>query len=276
MLETPKAVDTNSNPPGWHPIHVYYGKMDHLVGDIDASQYWSDWQHPKDRKWMSQHGQDVAVMKVLDFPREGFFIDLAANDAVWASNTFTLEQKFGWKGICIEPNPIYWYRLSFRKCHALGTFVGANDGAEVEVALSDKSVHGPFGGIVGKDFDNKKSKETQKRYTASLRSILKRFNAPNVIDYMSLDVEGAEYYIMKDFPFEEYIFKVLTVERPNEELQALLKKHKYHFVYKINKRADDLYVHESILAQAQKNLKVRPEEIGSRTPKLPAAAFVAS
>ena len=56
--------------------------------------------------------------------REKFFVDLASNDAVTSSNTLLLEQN-NWRGLCIEPNPIYWYRLaSYRTCSVIGAMVG--------------------------------------------------------------------------------------------------------------------------------------------------------
>ena len=67
-----------------------------------------------------------------------FFVDLAANDALYLSNTFVLE-KNGWEGVCIEANPEYWYGLaSFRTCTIIGAAVGGkpeDDGLEVNFAL---------------------------------------------------------------------------------------------------------------------------------------------
>lgn len=48
----------------------------------------------------------------------------------------------------------------------------------------------------------------------TLEEVLDRFDAPSVIDYLSLNVEGAETYVMAGFPFHKYMFKVMTVERP--------------------------------------------------------------
>jgi hypothetical protein len=33
----------------------------------------------------------------------GFFVDLAAYDAVAYSNSYVLERDYGWSGICVEP-----------------------------------------------------------------------------------------------------------------------------------------------------------------------------
>jgi len=172
-------------------------------------------------KSYSQVGQDVLILKlvqkhVLSGGESGrYFIDLAANDAIELSNTFHLEQN-GWQGLCLEPNPIYWYGLSaFRNCLVLGSFVGGtDDGTEVNVSLSN----GVFGGIVGlskpnteNDLASKKMK-IEKRNLLTISTALSIANPPKVIDYLSLDVEGAEHIVMENFPFHEYKVRFATVE----------------------------------------------------------------
>jgi hypothetical protein len=265
LRDLPAALGTE----GWSPIHVYYGRRDLITDEIPEK-----WRlkgvakNENGDEWFGQHGQDVAVAKFFNFKRHGFFVDLAANDAVWASNTFALESNYGWKGICVEPNPYYWFRLSFRKCHAVGTFVGAKNLDEVNVRLSFSKAQGPYGGIVGGDFDNKKVKsdESQRRYTASLKHIFEIFSVPKVIDYISLDVEGAEEFIMGTFPFHEYRFLTMTVERPKEELRKLLQSHGMKFVMDF-KRGDTLWAHESVYSKGKALLDKNPEDIDAHKVK---------
>lgn len=266
-----KADSPGPLPAGFHPIYPYYGKFHHITDNIPETYWLQSSPNPNHRnkaeggQWFAQHGQDVAVAKFFNFKRSGFFVDLAANDAVWASNTFSLEQNFGWKGICIEPNPIYWYRLSFRNCHVIGSIVGGETNAEVDVVLGEAH-HGPYGGIVGNDFDNKKLNVKEKdptsvkRYTVSLLSVLQTFNAPKVIDYISLDVEGAETYIMSGFPFDQYRFLCLTIERPKDELKKLLESNGYIHVIDF-KRGDTLWAHESVYKEGKKWVSINPGEI---------------
>lgn len=261
------------NEPGWNPVHVFYGKMNHLIDEIPETWYLRDSpKHQNGLEWFGQHGQDVAVAKFLGMKTKGFFVDLAANDAVWASNTFALEYNFDWRGICIEPNPVYWYRLSFRKnCQIAGTIVGGPIMEEKQVNLpsDDIKAKAPFGGIIGKDFDNKNFKFAQPRYTASLVEILKKFKAPKMIDYLNLDVEGAEEYIMKDFPFHKpYTFKVITIERPNRVLKRKLESNGYKHVLDF-KRGDTLWAHKSVFNAGKKRLEEAGMEEAIRTHIMP-------
>ena len=51
----------------------------------------------------SINGINKKLDKYLNF-RDGFFVELGANDGLSQSNTFYLEKKLGWRGILIEPS----------------------------------------------------------------------------------------------------------------------------------------------------------------------------
>jgi hypothetical protein len=96
---------------GWTTIQVY--------SRFNASR-------PNDEIWHSQARQDELVLALLRNKTGGYFVDLAANDAVSLSNTYSLERYWGWKGVCIEPNPIYWHNLSaYRSCTKIAAVVGS-------------------------------------------------------------------------------------------------------------------------------------------------------
>ena len=219
---------------GWHSIEAFYGKSDHLERML-----------PQDLAWFSQVRQDEVVSRLLRGKRNGFFVDLAANDATSLSNTYSLEKKFGWNGLCIEPNPIYWANLTYRNCQVVAAVVGKERMEEVFFRFDV----GDHGGIVGDDFDNgkKHKRVSEPRYTVTLREILERFNAPKSIDYLSLDVEGAEEFIMKDFPMRDYKVSLMTVERPKEPLRALLEQNGYKYIKRLSSWGESLWAHESIM-----------------------------
>lgn len=174
-----------------------------------------------------------------------YFVDLAANDAMKRSNSLLLEHH-GWIGLCIEPNPIYWYRLaSYRTCTIVGAVVGGTtnqNGKEVDV----KFINGAYGGIVGDDMDNKKKddKTLEKRNLVSISTVFEETNVPHMIDYFSLDVEGAETLVMKDFPWHSYTFKFMTIERPKDELITMLNSHGYVKVMNVTSWGETLWIHK--------------------------------
>ena len=82
------------------------------------------------KKFVSQKGQDRwIIQEVFKGKRDGYFVDLAASDGVKINNTVLLEKHFGWKGVCIEPNPGFFKRLKQnRKCDVVNHVIdGEND-----------------------------------------------------------------------------------------------------------------------------------------------------
>jgi Methyltransferase FkbM domain len=214
---------------GWSPIHVFYGDESGLGA-------------PVDKKWFSQVHQDEVLMDLIG--PNGYFIDLASNDAMEFSNTLALE-RHGWNGLCIEPNPRYWYGLSHRKCTVVAALVGAT---KEKVPVKFRGVYGGILGKMDQKMANRKHEpdaEQEERYTAPIVEVLKKFNVPKEIDYLSLDVEGAEHLIMKNFPFETYHIKVMTVERPSKELRQLLDEKGFVFLKDLAWWGETLWAHKS-------------------------------
>lgn len=243
---TPSSLQGN----GWNPVHVFYGDTNQIQYHSSIS---NDYFHQV--SWYSQARQDEVVAALLRHKRGGYFVDLAANDPVKISNTYALETRLGWTGLCLEPNPTYWTGLAHRsKCHVIGAVVGARRMQQVKFRFPNKKA--PKGGIVGEDFDNKvevtanNAEDVRPRYTVSLSEILERFQAPALIDYLSLDVEGAEDLVMEGFPFDKYRITIITLERPSDALSKVLTRNGYQYLrlLKVNS-GDTLWVHESMVDQ---------------------------
>lgn len=199
------------------------------------------------REWVAQARQDEAIFTLLHNKSDGFFVDLAANDAILLSNTYSLEKR-GWEGICIEPNDYYWRNLThFRpNCRIVGAVVGSERNQPIYFYFAA----GDHGGIAGGGFDNgpKFIKDSSLAYTVTLHEILQRYRASMTddylkttstgkftIDYLSLDVEGAEAFILEGFPLNEYTIHLITVERPKEPLRVLLEAHGFEQILRLSR-----------------------------------------
>lgn len=60
-------------------------------------------------KSRSQIRQDLFVLSVLNFKKNGFFVDFGSTNGKSLSNTYLLEKEFGWQGILAEPARI-WHK----------------------------------------------------------------------------------------------------------------------------------------------------------------------
>lgn len=161
----------------------------------------------------SQLGQDLFVMTHLQ-KREGVFVELGAYDGVHHSNTLLLEQECGWGGFLIEGNPHLFAELEKNRIDAI----------TVNEVIAGREGHrkfyegGSYSGILDTMPEDFRTEHLRRRntltevYTTTLGRVLQKYKAPYELDYLSLDVEGAEYEILKSLELEPYSFKVITVE----------------------------------------------------------------
>ena len=80
--------------------------------------------------------------------------------------------------------------------------------------------------------------------TDTLMNILDKANAPKFIEYLSLDTEGTEFEILKNFDFSKYKFGLVDIEHNNIEptrthIRELLLKNGYTYIGE--NRWDDCY-----------------------------------
>jgi hypothetical protein len=219
-------------------------------------------------KYHGQSKQDIAIVEIFHEKENGYFIDLAANEwQVW-SNTYVLEYFYHWKGICIEASPQYITPLlANRKCKLF-----VNPVSEKANEIIKFHMHKGESGIIGNEdtteLDNKATtfdpKTDLELVTTTLMDILDFAKAPSVIDYLSLDIEGAEYFAMKGFDFSRYTILLMTIERPKPKLHYLLIQHGYRFLYQNSEWGDCFYVHHTI----PEFVKIMNDLYGSKGPQM--------
>ena len=211
-----------------------------------------------------QLGQDMwVIFRALPFKKKGFFLDLAASDGVRYSNTYVLEKLFDWEGICIEPNPIFHKKLRKARHCIIDYSIVSDKSEKVDFRIDNRM----FGGIVAEDtLNNYRNCGKYGKYVkqpgvitataCTLTEVLDYHNAPKIIDYFSLDVEGCETRVIKGFDFNKYSFNCITIERPTLEIHQILLKNSYVFVK--NNEFDAYYVHKTLLTKSK--IKCKPFE----------------
>ncbi|MDG1241716.1 MAG: FkbM family methyltransferase [Opitutae bacterium] len=193
----------------------------------------------------SQAGQDLWVHAEL-YPqrKRGFFIEIGAVDGIQLSNTYMLEKHLDWRGICIEANPTSFESLKKNRTSKCVHACLDDKEHEVDFALNDL-----IGGIVDNELDNTPAEHGSGKVirlkTKTLNQVLQEAGAPKEIHYMSIDVEGAEERVLRNFDFEAYQINAITVERPTPSLRKLLADKGYIIVKEIC-GLDCFYVHESL------------------------------
>jgi FkbM family methyltransferase len=126
------------------------------------------------------------------------------------------------------------------------------------VAVGDKagsaefSVGGVLSGLTAVVTDPQRNLHAKKakkfmRTTVEVRNLADVFrenDVPDVIDYLSLDVEGGEIDILKTFPFQEYCVRNISIETNFQagvatEIHRILLAHGYQF--HAHNEFDDFY-----------------------------------
>ncbi|WP_201223648.1 FkbM family methyltransferase [Halochromatium roseum] len=185
---------------------------------------------------MSQLGQDLWVLERTGGKRGGFFVEFGATDGVLLSNTWLLEQRFGWRGLCAEPNPGFYRQLQAnRHCTVSAACIGAHTGDQVAFVLSDA-----YGGSLAYAHDDqhgpkrdayRDAGQVVTLETISLDDFLKQHQAPREIDYISIDTEGSEYEILSAFPFDDWQVQLFTIEHNfterRQDIRRLMEEHGY-------------------------------------------------
>lgn len=177
----------------------------------------------------SQLGQDLWVLKKLDYKEHGFFVEFGATDGVLLSNTFLLEKEFNWTGLCAEPNPEFFDDLkNNRMCIVDDACISGESGKHVEFVTARE--FGTIRDYVDSDMhaDRRKAYETVggtiNLTTISLDDFLLKHNAPRDIDYISIDTEGSEFNILSTFPFDDWNVKAFTIEHNFTEDRMKIRK----------------------------------------------------
>ena len=180
----------------------------------------------------SQFGQDLFVLNELNFKKNGFFVEFGATNGINGSNTYLLENKFNWRGILAEPAKIFYNELNKnRKCFIETNLVWKN-------SQSRLLFHEDFAGglstikkFIDHDTQIRKKNKEYILETISLNDLLVKYNAPKIIDYLSIDTEGSEFNILNNFDFNKYKFRIITCEHnftPNKnKIHKLLTKNGY-------------------------------------------------
>lgn len=115
---------------------------------------------------------------LLKSPAKGFFVDVGAgcDPGGIGSNSLMFEQR-GWEGIAIDGDPSRLSVRDCRTCKPIACFIG--DGTNDTRILSD---------------------------------VLAENGCPELVDYLSIDIEGNDFKAVKAFIDCGYSFKVATIE----------------------------------------------------------------
>lgn len=201
-------------------------------------------------KYFSLNQLDRKLEKYVDYDN-GYFVELGANDGVTQSNSLYFERHRNWRGLLVEPAPQNFIKCRKNRAARTRVYCAACvsvDYAEEFVRIAYSNLMSTSVSLESDIQDPRAHAETGNRFldkgesvfefgavARTLQSLLLEAGAPKRIDFLSLDVEGAELDVLKGVDHAIYRFKYILVEcRDFPRLSAYLTQNGYRFVEQLS------------------------------------------
>ena len=195
----------------------------------------------------SELDQDLFVISVVG-KIDGFFVDIGAAGGFSVSNTKLLED-MGWKGILVEPSK-YWHPILQNRLGDISHCAISSDISRKTFMETTDPFKSTLYKYLGKDKHEHRSARMYEVPTITLLNLLEKYNAPKIIDFLSIDTEGSEFDIIQNFDFNLYKFKVITIEHnftdSREKIYNLLTVNGYRRILEFFSGHDDFYILDNI------------------------------
>lgn len=139
--------------------------------------------------------------------KNGFYVEIGALDGVVNSQSFIFEKQLNWNGIVVEPNPS-WHEILeiYRKCRISKCAI-SNKKGNAEFECREIPAFSGLKSVIS-DYRISDIKDTILVETITLLDLLNDNNAPDTIDWISIDTEGAELDILTYFFDKNKKYKV--------------------------------------------------------------------
>jgi FkbM family methyltransferase len=172
----------------------------------------------------SQDSQDLFLEKtIFRGYKNGFFVDVGAHDGVSINNTLHFEKYNNWKGINIEPiKKVYDKLVNNRPNNINLNLAVCNNDGETEFICNTGYTEMISG--IKDNFDSRHWQRLQnenkimgstteiiKVNTKKLETICDEYNISH-INYLSIDVEGAEFEVIQSINFDKVFIDVIGFE----------------------------------------------------------------
>lgn len=189
----------------------------------------------------AQNFEDVLLWRALNYVENGFYIDVGAAWPDYHSVTKAFYER-GWRGINIEPNPLFHERLSERRPHDrnLRLAAGEREGVLLLNVFGDTGLSTLDGATAGKHRDAGWNSTCQDVQVMPLAAIWERYvPSGQVVHFLKIDVEGFEAVVLRGNDWSRYRPWVvvieatlpLSMEESHEIWEPMLVDADYRFAY---------------------------------------------
>ena len=202
------------------------------------------------RKFHSLNKLDQTLSALLPH-KNGYYVEIGANDGISQSNSLFFERKKNWSGVLVEPDKQNYHLLTknrrksnkFFNCACVSfdfkeSFIEFMYSNLMSATIKDRSEFDKVNAHALSGVNFLAKDEIIKTYLVpamNLESILDQANAPSLIDFFSLDVEGHELDVLKGLNHTKYRFKYILIETSEFAIiSSYLNNARYHFMDKLS------------------------------------------
>jgi FkbM family methyltransferase len=181
-----------------------------------VSKYLPKYLRPKWRRFYSQEGEDIVINIFFGWEFKGIYVDIGAHDPSLWSNTKLLYD-IGWRGLNIDPMPGLTER--FRKhrprdiCIEAAIDIGSDTPLHYWIFPDEPRWNclAPAEPVNERDGQMFRPSRQIDVPVLTISEALAQANLERV-DLLNLDIEGGEEYILRHWPWDRYVPKVICVE----------------------------------------------------------------
>lgn len=172
----------------------------------------------------SQDGQDIYLENnVFKGYKNGFYVDVGAHDGISINNTLYFEKNNNWTGINIEPIKKVFDKLVINRPNNINLNCAVcNNNGEAEF-LCNTGYTEMISGIKNTfdmrhfqrlQYENMQTNSTTEIINVNTKKLETIFDENNIshINYLSIDVEGAEFEVIKSINFDKVFIDVIGFE----------------------------------------------------------------
>jgi FkbM family methyltransferase len=174
--------------------------------------------------YYSQSGQDKYLNEnIFKGLKNGFFVDIGANDGITINNTLHFEKYHNWTGINVEPLEVAFQKLIINRPDCINLqYAISNENGYANFICNEGYTEMLSGLEQSYDKRHHERREAENQIYKSKTKVIKvqtkrledMFEENNVkhIHFISIDVEGGEYEVIKSINFDKVFIDVIVFE----------------------------------------------------------------